>query len=85
MRPAEVCSTLVTDSRTSSLILSREFSATIIVPSSRYPTPCPASSPALMIFTRMVSPGNTTGLSALAMSLMFMTSTPRSCAILFRL
>lgn len=35
IRPAEVCSTLVTTSATSSLILSREFSATTIVPSSR--------------------------------------------------
>ena len=33
----------------------------------------------------MNSPGSTTGLSALASSLMFSTSTPRSCATLFRL
>ena len=35
--------------------------------------------------TFMNSPGRTTGLSALASSLMFSTSTPRSCATLFRL
>ena len=33
----------------------------------------------------MNSPGSTTGLSELASSLMFSTSTPRSCATLFRL
>ena len=33
----------------------------------------------------MISPGSTTGLSELASSLMFSTSTPRSCATLFRL
>ena len=33
----------------------------------------------------MISPGSTTGLSALASSLMFSTSTPRSWATLFRL
>ena len=33
----------------------------------------------------MISPGSTTGFSALASSLMFRTETPRSCATLFRL
>ncbi len=33
----------------------------------------------------MISPGSTTGLSELASSLTFSTSTPRSCATLFRL
>src|SRR5688572_19563543 len=35
--------------------------------------------------TFMISPGSTTGLSALASSLMLSTATPRSCATLFRL
>ena len=64
IRPALVCSTLVTATETVWLMRSRPDSMTTIVPSSRYPTPWPGSSPALTMRTSMCSPGRKTGFSA---------------------
>ena len=83
--PAVVCSTLVTTMSMVLLIILRALSTTTIVPSSRYATPWLYSLPSLRMNTFMISPGRTTGLSELASSLTFSTSTPRSCATLFRL
>src|SRR5687767_12481145 len=83
--PAVVCSTLVTTTSMVRPIILRALSTTTIVPSSRYATPWLYSLPSFRMNTFMISPGSTTGFSALASSLMFSTSTPRSCATLFRL
>ena len=83
--PAVVCSTLVTTTSMVLLIIFRALSTTTMVPSSRYATPWLYSLPSLRMKTFMISPGSTTGLSELASSLMFSTSTPRSCATLLRL
>ena len=83
--PAVVCSTLVTTMSMLLLIILRALSTTTIVPSSRYATPWLYSLPSFRMKTFMISPGSTTGLSELASSLMLRTSTPRSCATLFRL
>ena len=60
-------------------------STTIIVPSSRKPTPWPASLPSWMTRTRSSSPGRTAGFTALASELMFITRTPCSSATRLRL
>ena len=60
-------------------------STTIIVPSSRKPTPCPGSLPSWMTRTRSSSPGRTAGFTAFASELMFRTRTPWSSATRFRL
>ena len=48
-------------------------STTIIVPSSRKPTPWPVSLPSWITWTRSSSPGRTAGFTALASELMFRT------------
>ena len=83
--PAVVCRTLVTTMSIVLLIILRALSTTTIVPSSRYATPWLYSLPSFRMNTFMISPGSTTGLSEFASSLTFSTSTPRSCATLFRL
>src|SRR5204862_661063 len=69
MRPCLVCRALVTVNSISWLTCDRPCSTTTIVPSARYPTPCPGSSPGFIITTDMRSPGRTTGLSEPASSL----------------
>ena len=83
--PAVVCNTDVTETSIVFPIILRALSTTTIVPSSSYATPWLYSIPSFRMNTRMVSPGRTIGLSAFANSLMFSTSTPCSCATLFRL
>ena len=85
IRPAGVCSTLVTTIETSCPISARPCSITTIVPSSKYPTPWPIWSPAFTTFTGIASPGRATVFSAFASSFRLMTSTPCNWAILFRL
>ena len=60
-------------------------STTIIVPSSRKPTPWPASLPSWMTRTRSSSPGRKAGFTALASELMLRTRMPCSSATRLRL
>src|SRR6185503_8339698 len=85
IRPAVVCSTLVTVTSSIWPMCFLPWSTTTMVPSSRYATPCPASLPSFMTCRCITSPGSTTGLIALASSLMLSTGTPDSSATLLRL